>query len=380
MKTTPEPPLEISPYDSARVIRTVHELLEVSRSDRLFDRLADIFVPGQALGCWLENSDWPEPRRSESRTPEWVWELAAKGGDRLLRFPFRFGNGKTGAFVLIGERPYLKGESREVFEVGVCGALALGRLFALEEAEDALNQKDRMLRVVTRELKAPLTTIQVGMDLLKPKNARGNLLATDLQARMERSVKRMRGLVGGLLEASRFSSGRSATLTRRPISPRELVEEVAAFYRALFHEKGIDFRQEWQGSFPDLEVDTEGVFQIFSNLIGNAIQSSPRGGVIWLRARVEGPSCRFMIEDEGPGIPPQELENVFESLWQADRESGDYPGGMGLFIVRSVVEAHGGRSWAANRKEGSGAVFSFTLPIRPEGDKLDPHRRAGSHD
>jgi signal transduction histidine kinase len=102
------------------------------------------------------------------------------------------------------------------------------------------------------------------------------------------------------------------------------------------------------------------VRQIFMNLLGNAIKFTPRGGTVAVRSEPLGDLLRFSVTDTGPGIPEAEVGHLFDRFWQAPGTAG-LGTGLGLFIVKGIVEAHGGEIWAES-EVGKGSSFLFTLP------------------
>jgi signal transduction histidine kinase len=113
--------------------------------------------------------------------------------------------------------------------------------------------------------------------------------------------------------------------------------------------------------------DRERLVQVFGNLIGNAIKFAPERGTITIEARRIGKNVQFTVRDTGPGIPEADLRKVFTPYWQA-KKTAHMGAGLGLAIVRGIIEAHGGKVWAENAP-GGGAVFTFTIPVVGEGGK-----------
>lgn len=109
---------------------------------------------------------------------------------------------------------------------------------------------------------------------------------------------------------------------------------------------------------PTIRVDRERFFQILSNLIGNAVKFTPEEGTITVRAARKGDEIEFSVADSGPGIAPEHLPHIFDRYWRAGSEGE----GLGLFVVKGIVEAHGGRV-SAMSPLGEGATFRFTVPL-----------------
>jgi two-component system phosphate regulon sensor histidine kinase PhoR len=115
-------------------------------------------------------------------------------------------------------------------------------------------------------------------------------------------------------------------------------------------------------SLPDVLVDSQRMQQVLGNLVHNAIKFTPEGGTITISAREEAGAVIARVDDTGVGIPPADLNRIFERFYKADRARSGGGTGLGLAIARHLVEAHGGRIWPKS-KEGKGSSFFFTLPV-----------------
>jgi signal transduction histidine kinase len=116
-------------------------------------------------------------------------------------------------------------------------------------------------------------------------------------------------------------------------------------------------------------ADRERVFQVLSNLVGNALKFTPSGGRVSLSVEQQGATVRFAVCDTGPGIPPVSLPRVFDRFWT--ETPGKKGTGLGLFIAKGIVDAHGGRIWVESEL-GHGATFAFTLPLVDPGTQQVP--------
>jgi signal transduction histidine kinase len=110
-------------------------------------------------------------------------------------------------------------------------------------------------------------------------------------------------------------------------------------------------------------VDPDRLHQVFTNLLGNAIKFTPRGGVVTVGAWLEPEQVVFWVADSGPGIPEEHLPHLFDRFWQA-RSTDRRGAGLGLAIAKGIVEAHGGRIWARSVL-GEGSTFTFCIPLPP---------------
>jgi signal transduction histidine kinase len=139
-----------------------------------------------------------------------------------------------------------------------------------------------------------------------------------------------------------------------------MIDEAVDSFRDSAATKSIALHEELEGGAAEVMCDRDRVLQVLSNLIGNALKFTPPDGTITVSVRSLGAEVRVCVADSGTGIPEAEREHVFDRYWQAThtRRAG---AGLGLFIVKGIVEAHGGRAWA-EAAPGGGASICFTLP------------------
>ncbi|MEP6680095.1 MAG: ATP-binding protein [Chloroflexota bacterium] len=241
--------------------------------------------------------------------------------------------------------------------------------------QQAQRIKDDFLSIVSHELRTPLTSIQGYAQLLE-----GRLRAAEAtngkelsQLRVIRSqVRRMRRLVDDLLDVSRIDRRAGVTIEREPVDLAEELRDAVA--RA---QRQHPDRQLTLAAPPTLPVvaDRDRIGQVVTNLLDNAVKYSPDGGPVEVSAEVRGSEVLVSVADTGIGVPADDRNLVFGRFYQADEEASPrrFGGlGLGLYISRAIIEAHGGRiSVDANAKAGRGSVFSFQIPTRP-----DPRQRA----
>jgi signal transduction histidine kinase len=224
----------------------------------------------------------------------------------------------------------------------------------------AVRARDDLVAVVSHDLKNPLGVIQMQVALLL--NASGSndepsrRVRTSVE-RIQRSVDRMNALIHDLLDLAKIEAGRFAVRCR-PEASSDMVEEALIVLRPLAETKRIEITPELCDA-TQVHADRERVFQVLSNLIGNAIKFTPEGGRIDVSTRRCDGELLFTVADTGPGIAEEQLPNVFNRYWQEHRASRE-GSGLGLYIAKGIVEAHGGRIWVETRA-GGGAQFNFTL-------------------
>ncbi len=227
--------------------------------------------------------------------------------------------------------------------------------------QQAVRLRDDLVAVVSHDLRSPLNVIQMQAALLlrapldEPAAGRVRTGAE----RIQRSVARMNVLIRDLLDLAKIEAGRFA-LEWQTEEVGAMVDEGLVLLRPLADAKGITIREELT-EVPPVRADRERVFQVLSNLVGNAIKFTPERGTIVVRAEPQGRAVQFTVADTGPGIAPEQLAHLFDRYWQATRRQRE-GAGLGLYIAKGIIEAHGGKIWA-DAQTGSGARFMFTLPV-----------------
>jgi two-component system phosphate regulon sensor histidine kinase PhoR len=215
---------------------------------------------------------------------------------------------------------------------------------------------------VSHEFKTPLTAIQGFAETLLSG-------ALDDKANRNRFVeiirdhaRRLARLTDDLLKLSRIEAGR-LELEIRPIRVETLVNGCVETARLNAKARGLEIHVDLQENAPAVRGDGAQLGEVLQNLLDNAVQYTPSGGQIELKARANGPDVIFTVSDTGIGIPESDLERIFERFYRVDaarsREAGGT--GLGLAIARHIVEAHGGRIWVESAI-GQGSRFHFSVP------------------
>jgi signal transduction histidine kinase len=178
-----------------------------------------------------------------------------------------------------------------------------------------------------------------------------------------RSVTRMNRLIQDLLDVARMEGGR-LSIERVPVSAHAVIADAAQAQATLAASASLDLRLDAPKELPDVLADRQRILQVFENLVGNAIKFTGPGGLITVGAEPANGQVLFWVADTGAGIAADQLPHVFERLWQG--KAAGQGAGLGLPIVRGIVEAHGGRVWVESTA-GEGSTFFFTIPaaLRP---------------
>lgn len=231
----------------------------------------------------------------------------------------------------------------------------------ISRLEEALQVRDQFLATAAHELRTPLTALLGHVQLLERQLQPGEESA---QARslsiLHRQVKRLTRLVSDMLDLSRLTSGR-VELRRQP------VELVGLIRRAAEEVAGLTDEHEVRLMLPEaawVSGDAVRLEQVMGNLLSNAVKFSPAGGLIEIRARVDGDRVTVSVRDEGVGIPRERRRHLFERFYRAHAGTPyDFSGmGIGLNFSREVVRQHGGEMGFESR-EGQGSTFFFQLPL-----------------
>jgi two-component system, OmpR family, sensor histidine kinase BaeS len=233
----------------------------------------------------------------------------------------------------------------------------LGRAFNQMTERLGTNEERRrqLLADVTHELRTPLSVIHANLEAIID-----GLYPMD-EAHL-RSVLEETTVMSRLLDDLQTLSTAEAGALRlhpEPVDPRQLVENAVASFSIQATEKGIRIEPRVAGGLPVIEVDRVRIGEVLSNLLSNAIRHAPAGGEIAVAAEGRDDAIAFSVSDTGPGIPPEQLTQVFDRFSRAP----DSPGaGLGLAIAKSLVEAHAGVILAEGGR--SGTTITFTLPAR----------------
>jgi PAS domain S-box-containing protein len=221
--------------------------------------------------------------------------------------------------------------------------------------------KSTFVSVVSHELKTPVALIQGYAETLLRKDARWDpkTRQESLEVILE-EADRLHHLIDNLLDASRLEAGK-LPLETEPMALDALAERVAERFRTQTdrHEIQVDLPSD----YPFVEGDPTRLEQVLNNLLSNAIKYSPEGGPIEITGCSTGDEIIVTVTDQGVGIPFEEQPHIFESFFRGSREYQQQTSGagLGLYLAKAIVEAHGGRIWVESNP-GEGAAFSFALP------------------
>jgi signal transduction histidine kinase len=290
-------------------------------------------------------------------TPE-AKERALSGGARdFLTKPFDAVEVLLRVHNLLETR-LLHRQQRQARERAEALAAENARLFA--EAQKASEARDRMLSVVAHDLRNPLAVVAMNAEMMletQPPDA--DPYQQETLGMIRQASQRMQRLVEDLLDVSRIENG-SFSLRLEEHVLDELFAEADRLLQPAAQSARVALRFHPCAGLQALRVDGARVLQVLGNLVGNAIKFTPAGGRVEVACAWAGEQAEITVADTGPGIPADQLPRIFGAFWQA--RDDDHRGiGLGLWIARSLVEAHGG-SIGVESCPGEGTRFRFTLP------------------
>ena len=230
-------------------------------------------------------------------------------------------------------------------------------------SDDALVNRDNFLAIVTHDLRdlvgAVLTSAAV-ISKSAPQDEEGKKTLAEAD-RIERCAARMNRLIGDLTDVASIDAGKLA-ISPSPGDLAIVITEAEDSFRATASAKGISLHTRIAVGGPlTAAFDHDRILQVLANLISNSLRFTPEGGKITIHGEPEGANLRLAVVDTGTGIPEGSLDSIFERFSQADRKNRRGGLGLGLYISRCVIEAHGGRIWAQSQP-GAGTSVSLTLP------------------
>jgi signal transduction histidine kinase len=234
--------------------------------------------------------------------------------------------------------------------------------------DEANAAKAQMLAIVSHDIKNPLSAIQLEAQMLMRVTERHgkSTLSEEVKiqaARILKTTERLKLLICDLLDKNK-SQDSLTTLNKEQVSLGKLFFDVLDSIRPHVQQKEILIRSSFPPDEDALLVDRNKMFQVISNLLTNAVKFTPVGGKIEVSVEKNEGEVLFSLLDSGPGLPESDLQKVFEKFWTG-KVSGCSGTGLGLFICKSIIEAHGGEIWVENVSHW-GARFCFRIPISEE--------------
>ncbi|MEO6456713.1 MAG: ATP-binding protein [Chloroflexia bacterium] len=306
--------------------------------------------------------------------------LAENNADtNVVRLPLTAGVHSIGNLLMklpAGRRPFDLEERRivEAFRDQLQMAIERAQLQQTAIQIEVLRRTDSLrlalLSAVAHDLRTPLTSIKASATSLL--NMKINWSEEDESAFLGAIVgeaDHINSLVSNLLDSARIEEGR--------LSPHKELHSISDVIETVLERltprlKGHPLQTEIEPDLPFIPMDVVEIDEVITNLLENAIKYTPPGTPIHIRAKQQGDAIKIEVADEGPGIPPQHLQYIFDRFYRVAKGGAGPTGtGLGLSIVKGIVEAHGGEVQVSNRL-GGGAMFSFTLPLQTSNRSEQP--------
>lgn len=230
----------------------------------------------------------------------------------------------------------------------------------ISEARQLQRLKDEMISAVSHEMRTPLTAM-LGFVEFMLDNEVGPEDRRDYLQTVHKETERLNDLISNFLDLQRLQA-QLESYQLETVCVADMLQEAGHLFTLA--SRAHQIRVECPNDLPAVQGDPKRLQQVLKNLLSNAIKYSPKGGEVVLRASQEGSVVTISVEDRGMGIPPQALGRIFERFYRVDDSDRRIPGGigLGLALVREVIEAHGGRVWVESTL-GQGSTFFFTLPV-----------------
>ena len=309
----------------------------------------------------------------------WTWDHnrpAGRGADTLpgakrLFLPMRTERGAVGVIGIDRDRPgpLLTPDDRRLLDaLSDQAAVAIERIHLAEGIDEARVQAETerlratLLSSISHDLRTPLSSIIGSITALKSADRAQDVATRDtLIGTIRDEADRLNRFVGNLLDITRLEGG-TLRFNRELADLAEVVETaLRRAARMLSHHR---LQVDLASDLPMVHVDIPLLEQVLFNLLDNASKYAPQGSLIRIVAELSGAAVRIEVQDEGEGIPPEQLEQIFDKFHRVREGDARTPGtGLGLAICRGFIEGMGGRIFAANRADRSGARFIIELPV-----------------
>lgn len=239
-----------------------------------------------------------------------------------------------------------------------------------KRAEEKLRQIDQMkqefLSNVSHELRTPLQSISGFVKLI----LRGEVPDPETQQEFLQIINResqyLGNLINDLLDMSRLESGRFE-IKKQLLPIRDIITDVIKSFHSLARDKAVALSEDIPTKLPEIEADGDRMRQVIMNLLSNAVKFSDPGGSVTVKVESQNGELLFQVTDQGIGIPEEAMPHLFERFYQAEDKLARGGAGLGLYISKQIIEAHGGSIWAESQA-GKGSTFSFTLPLNGKGE------------
>jgi signal transduction histidine kinase len=226
----------------------------------------------------------------------------------------------------------------------------------------AVRAREDVLAIVSHDMRTPLSVVQTTASmLLNPKYNLTPQQVREQHERIRRNVELMNRMIGDLMDMANLRAG-TLSIDPRPMVINDVLREAVTAHESPARDKGLTLAYDAGTDVMRAEADRARLMQLFQNLIGNAVKFCKAGDSITVASRTRGNSAQIEISDTGPGIAPDDLPHIFDPYYSASRKHQKTGTGLGLYIGKGIVDAHGGQIRCAS-EPGVGTTFSIALPL-----------------
>lgn len=307
----------------------------------------------------------PDAIAAFSQGEEHLRLLRAVDPKCVIAVPFVAYGEVLGVIAFVSSRParvYGPADVRMAEELAQRAAVAIENARHYRAAQRAIQARDDVLGIVAHDLRNPLTNIIMQAQILRRRGAEAGRPSSNPAEVIERAATRMNRLIQDLLDVVRMEAG-CLSVERASVSAAQVVSDSVEAQRGLASSASLAIQLDLAPGLPEVWADRDRLLQVNENLIGNAVKFTGPGGRITVGAAPRGSEALFWVADTGAGIDAEDLPHVFDRFWQA-RKAGRRGAGLGLPIVKGIIEAHGGRIWVESTP-GRGSTFFYTIPTAP---------------
>jgi PAS domain S-box-containing protein len=323
----------------------------------------------------LVESMSPELLATRVQDEERLRVIRSLGLSSYMCVPVLSPAGPVGAMTFVfaeSGRHYTEQDLKFAEDVAARAALAIDNATAYQRAHTANRLKDEFLATLSHELRTPLNAILGYAQMMNLGALKGEGQARAV-AVLTRNADSLRQIIDDVLDVSRITSGK-LRLAVRPVDLDDILLNAVATMQPAADAKGVSLQLSVESGLPPISGDPDRLQQVIWNLVSNAVKFTARGGHVWLRLEHLEGFVDIVVQDDGQGIDPKFVPHLFERFRQADsrfaREHGGL--GLGLAIVRDLVELHGGSVTASSGGLGMGATFRVRLPAAASAHEAAP--------
>ena len=230
------------------------------------------------------------------------------------------------------------------------------------ELAQAVQARDDVLAIVSHDMRTPLSVVHTTTSmLLNPKYKLTPEQVREQHERIRRNVDLMNRMIGDLMDMVHLRSGK-LSISTKPTVINEVLREAVTAHEAPARDKGLRLGYDAGTDVMRAEADRARLMQLFQNLLGNAVKFSKAGDTINVTSRTRGTHAQIEIADSGPGIAADDLPHIFDPYYSASSKHQKMGTGLGLYIAKGIVDAHGG-TIRCTSQPGVGTTFNITLPL-----------------